>query len=341
MSARGRAAGGSSPRPAVGRRAGRSRPRRDAARGPPPPGRSPPRAPAIRGSPAWQGAGRGARAASRTGARSGCARSSIPATVPGTGDGEIALGGQPADGLPVGAEVHPRRSPGGRRFAEIDDPGIARRVVAVEQEPAAAEVPGLGVDDGEREGDRDRRVHGVAPLLEDLETDLGRDRVGADHHPVPGRRHALRRAGAAGEAAEVASGGAGAAAGAAEGAAAGAAAAATVGRSGSRGGGRSGSRSSSRDCGGAARLACTGAEPGRNGRQSRAEEGQQEGGQGRPAGGRARQSGLLAGSGHDVVVPAPRGRTKGREAGKLARAPPAGSKGPGEGVIKFCVWRFA
>jgi hypothetical protein len=65
---------------------------------------------------------------------------------------------------------------GGRRLTEV----VGARVPDVrhpQRETSAAQVPGLRVDDRERERGRDGGVDGVAAAVEDLEPDLGRDRV--------------------------------------------------------------------------------------------------------------------------------------------------------------------
>jgi len=49
---------------------------------------------------------------------------------------------------------------------------------------AAADVAGVGEHHFEREPDRDGRIDGVAPLLQDLDTGLRRQWLGRDHHGV-------------------------------------------------------------------------------------------------------------------------------------------------------------
>ena len=89
----------------------------------------------------------------------------------GNARGAIADHGCPAVALPVGVEVHVAR--GGQRgaLAEIDESGAAVGE-ADQHEAAAADVARAGMGDGERESHRDRRIDGVAAVLENLQPGL-------------------------------------------------------------------------------------------------------------------------------------------------------------------------
>jgi hypothetical protein len=69
--------------------------------------------------------------------------------------------------------------------AGVDEVGVTG-LHADEHEASAADVAGLGEDDGEREADRDGRVHGIAAGLQDLDAGVGGVVVDADHHRVFG-----------------------------------------------------------------------------------------------------------------------------------------------------------
>ncbi len=78
-----------------------------------------------------------------------------------------------------------------RGFAIID-----RGVVAIGEvdhhEAAAAEIAGARIADGQRKADRDRGIHRIAALLQNVVADAGRARLLRHHHAVL-RQHAKRR----------------------------------------------------------------------------------------------------------------------------------------------------
>jgi hypothetical protein len=109
----------------------------------------------------------------------------------GSGDGDRERADERAR---VDAHAGLREVAIGARGADVRDP---------EREAAAAEVPRLRVDDGQRERGRDRGVRRVAALVEDLEADLRGERVlrddGALLRRAPVRLLLELRAPAAGE----------------------------------------------------------------------------------------------------------------------------------------------
>ena len=67
-------------------------------------------------------------------------------------------------GIPAASRYMSRERFAGRALAKIDERGAA--VGETDQhESAAAQVPGVGMRHGQREADRDRRVHGVAAVF--------------------------------------------------------------------------------------------------------------------------------------------------------------------------------
>ena len=96
---------------------------------------------------------------------------------------EIAVEAQARDRLAGRIEVHRLARGRGSGLAEIDEAVAAVREME-DHEAAAADVAAAGIDDRERVADRDRRVDGVAALLEDAHADLGGVVLGADHHAV-------------------------------------------------------------------------------------------------------------------------------------------------------------
>ena len=80
-------------------------------------------------------------------------------------------------------EVHVGGGGGGGLLAVVDEVGVAG-VHADEHEAAAAEVAGLGKDDGEGEPDGDGRVDRIAAGLQDFDAGVGGVVVDADHHGV-------------------------------------------------------------------------------------------------------------------------------------------------------------
>ena len=88
-----------------------------------------------------------------------------------------------ADHVAVAVEVHVGRRGERGGLAEIDE-----RLAAVGEldghEAAAADVAGRGEHHAERVADGDRRVDGVAALLQDVDADLGREVLARDHHAV-------------------------------------------------------------------------------------------------------------------------------------------------------------
>ena len=70
------------------------------------------------------------------------------------------------DGLALAVEVHVSRCGGGRGLAIVEEVGLA--VDIDRHEPAAAQVAGFRVGDGEGEGFGDGGVDRIAALLQDL-----------------------------------------------------------------------------------------------------------------------------------------------------------------------------
>src|SRR5207248_1451506 len=93
--------------------------------------------------------------------------------------------------LPV-LHVHLRRGGGGPDFAKVDDVDLPLTRDVHQRESAAAEAARLRLDDGEREGRRDRRVHGVPAVPEDRRTGFARQGMSTSDR-------ALRRYGGRGE----------------------------------------------------------------------------------------------------------------------------------------------
>src|SRR5581483_8979654 len=94
-----------------------------------------------------------------------------------------------AGGLAARVEIHVVRRFFGCAFAEIDEGGLA--VGETDQhEAAAADVSGVGMRDGERKSDGDRSVDRIASVFQDLNADVGGDRLLGYHHAVS-RPHGL------------------------------------------------------------------------------------------------------------------------------------------------------
>ncbi len=81
----------------------------------------------------------------------------------------------------MAVEIHVGRSFGGSFLAVVEKMDLAVRP-AEEQESAAADVAGLGIDDRQGEADRDRRVDCVAALLHDGDAHLGSLRMHRRNH---------------------------------------------------------------------------------------------------------------------------------------------------------------
>ena len=93
--------------------------------------------------------------------------------------------------LALGVEIHVARGLGRRHLAEIDE----RRAAVGEpdqHEAAAAEIAREGMRRGHGEAHRDRRVDGIAALLQDRHTDIDGLRFHRHRHAVP-RAHRLAR----------------------------------------------------------------------------------------------------------------------------------------------------
>ena len=99
-------------------------------------------------------------------------------------DGLAGADGCAAIGLPVGREEHVRRRRGGCRLAKIDGHGLAGGGETDEHEPAAAEIARLRQRHREGEAHRHGGIHGVAPTLQDRDTDPGRKGILRGHHAV-------------------------------------------------------------------------------------------------------------------------------------------------------------
>ena len=91
------------------------------------------------------------------------------------------------DDFALRVEVHVRRRSGGGLLAVVDEVGFAG-VHADEHEAAAADVAGLGKDDGEGESDGDGGVDCVAAGFEDFDAGVGGVVVDGDDHGVLGGR---------------------------------------------------------------------------------------------------------------------------------------------------------
>ena len=89
-------------------------------------------------------------------------------------------------GLAVGVEKHVLGRRGGRGFAIVDGDRPVEVGAMDQHESAAAEVAGARQRDGEREADRDRRIDGVAAMLQDIEPDARRGRFLGYDHAMPG-----------------------------------------------------------------------------------------------------------------------------------------------------------
>ena len=88
--------------------------------------------------------------------------------------------------LPLGIQEHVARRLPRRLLAVVDGDRLAGLRDVDEHEAAAAEIAGLRQRHREREADRDRRIDGVAAALQDIDADIGRERLLARHHPVRG-----------------------------------------------------------------------------------------------------------------------------------------------------------
>ena len=105
----------------------------------------------------------------------------------GDADGLVAEGRLPGDDIAVRVEIHVGGGSGRGLLAIVDEMGVAG-VHADEHEASAADIAGLGEDDGEGETDGDGRVHRVAAGLEDFDAGVGGRVMDADHHRVLGER---------------------------------------------------------------------------------------------------------------------------------------------------------
>ena len=72
-----------------------------------------------------------------------------------------------------------------RHFSEVDGRGFAV-FSAQHHKAAAAQIPRLRMRYRQRVPDRDRRIHRVTALLENIDAHLGRQRVNRGHHAVRG-----------------------------------------------------------------------------------------------------------------------------------------------------------
>ena len=101
--------------------------------------------------------------------------------VDGAGHGDGVRAGD-RDGVDAALEIPlgRRRGRGPARAVEGDDPVLAPG--RVEYEAVAADAGGLGLDDREHGGSRDRRVDRVAALAQDLDGHQGRRRLGGRGH---------------------------------------------------------------------------------------------------------------------------------------------------------------
>ena len=89
--------------------------------------------------------------------------------------------------VPGGIQIHVVCRTGGRGFAIVEREHLARGA-AMHDESAATDVAGVREHDFERERDGDGSVDRIAPLLQNLHSGLGRERMSRhDHRMLPGR----------------------------------------------------------------------------------------------------------------------------------------------------------
>ena len=55
-----------------------------------------------------------------------------------------------------------------------------------QHESAAADIAGARISHRHRKSDRDRRIHGIAALLQNIDADTRRERLLRHHHAVSG-----------------------------------------------------------------------------------------------------------------------------------------------------------
>ena len=101
----------------------------------------------------------------------------------GRGDGAVANDAGVGNDIAFGVLVHGFGGGQGRLFAVIDKrrPAV---VHAQEQESAAAQVAGEGMDNGEGKAGGHSRIHRIAAFFQDFKAGVGGKVVNADHHAV-------------------------------------------------------------------------------------------------------------------------------------------------------------
>jgi hypothetical protein len=92
----------------------------------------------------------------------------------------------------VRVEIHVFGGGGRSFFAEVDEVGFAGRG-AKEEKSSAADVAGLGMDDGEGKSGGDGGVNGIASRLHHLNASAGSELVNAGHNGMRRMGGAQRR----------------------------------------------------------------------------------------------------------------------------------------------------
>ena len=106
--------------------------------------------------------------------------------MPGDARGFGAYRGHSGDDVALRVQVHVRGGGSGSFLAVVEELRLAvgklLRSGPDQHEAAAADIAGIGVNNGERKPHSDGRVDGVATLLQDLDAGVGSVGLDADDH---------------------------------------------------------------------------------------------------------------------------------------------------------------